>query len=313
MIFNLRTTLVSMVGYFVQKREFSLDIQNLLVYYGVSLRGMSQLINISFFLLSVLKVLFVEMHANLLNINKRFVFIICLLLMSLFSMLDVLSVQFVCEGTKEQNMFNNILQVTLNANVSQVEMKQEESKIMCAPVNIVAILFLILEIIKIVLVIYKAAGKAKKKAKIFTLRSKLSEYNDIAPSMRIKKSDNSLIRKRSLPLLENKTLQFNRCNTIEVLDVSKLNLHKVKKSIIFLLYCKVITKELKFLILRSSLLLSGVILLGSIIVGTSSSPVNAVIKIENLIAYGTPVYLALSEAKIRNIIVNAVHNIVIRQ
>mgnify|MGYP001321411056 CR=1 FL=1 len=102
---------------------------------------------------------------------------------------------------------------------------------------------------KIVLVIYKATGKAKKKAEIFKQRSKLSEFNKIVPSMRIKKSDNSLIRLRSLPLMDNKT-KLNRSKTIAVLDASKMKHPKVKNSIIFLLYCKVITKELKFLMLK---------------------------------------------------------------
>ena len=120
--------MVSWFGYLVEKREFPLDIQNIGVYYGVSPRGTGQFIIATFFLLSVLKLIFVEMPAYMLKFNIRVIFALCLCLMALVSIADVLTVQFVCPGSRQQILFNNMIQANWYVKINAKEYKDVMSQ-----------------------------------------------------------------------------------------------------------------------------------------------------------------------------------------
>ncbi len=191
---------------------------------------------------------------------------------------------------------------------------QTSSNLCTNPIIFFAASLALIEIFKIASVIRKAASKAKRRI----LVERIVQFPQVTEATQISQnSRNSTIpikRTKSLPVIKSYHDKLTRFNTFDQLYLKNLNnddnsLKKVEKEILpnrrtsnFEIYKKLIVRELKFYIFRSSLMLAMLIIPAGLVFVFFNSPFTILSKLEALIAYFLPFYLAISDENIQHFI-----------
>ena len=193
------------------------------------------------------------------------------------------------------------------------------SKLCTNPIIFFAASLAFIEIFKITSVIRKAASKAKRRILIERIVQfpQITEATQISQNSRNSTAPNK--RSKSLPIIKNNYDKLTRYNTIDQLYLKNTNENSLKtekqeilpnrRTSNFKIYKKLIVRDLKFYIFRSSLMLAVLIIPVGIVFVFFNSAFTILSKLEALIAYFYPFYLAISDENIQHFILMCFNHI----